>query len=122
MIDIFIFKQAVNVINSFSRTTLPILASTSRASSGLLKSMSSSDEKCSIKEFTNKRREILMLNLSIQEHQEEIDTLHATLKEKEDILHKRDVELGKKMKTFEKLMQERNHRESAAVQDQVITK
>jgi hypothetical protein len=84
--------------------------------------MSSSDEKCSIKEFTNKRREILMLNLSIQEHQEEIDTLHATLKKKEESLQKRDVELGKKMKTFDKLMRERNHRESAAVQDQVITK
>jgi hypothetical protein len=84
--------------------------------------MSSFDEKCSIKEFTNKRREILMLNLSIQEHQQEIEKLHAALKEREDTLQKRDVELGKKMKTFDKLMRERNHRESAAVQDQVITK
>jgi len=84
--------------------------------------MSSSDEKCSIKEFTNKRREILMLNLSIQEHQEEIDALHARLKEQEECLQKRDLDLSKKMKTFDKLMRERNHRESAAVQDQGITK
>ena len=84
--------------------------------------MSSSDEKCSIKEFTNKRREILMLNLSIQEHQEEIDKLHARLKEHEECLRKRDLDLSKKMKSFDKLMRERNHRESAAVQDQGITK
>jgi hypothetical protein len=63
-----------------------------------------------------------MLNLSIQEHQEEIDKLHATLKEQEECLRKRDLDLSKKMKTFDKLMRERNHRESAAVQDQGITK
>jgi len=36
--------------------------------------------KCSIKEFTSKRREILLLNISIETEKEKIASLHSDLR------------------------------------------
>lgn len=69
------------------------------------------DERCSIKEFTNKRREILMLNLSIDAVQEEIDKLHEAYRKKEKRLREREHDLDENMRRFDCLLQDINDRE-----------
>lgn len=69
------------------------------------------DERCSIKEFINKRREILMLNLSIDAVQEEIDKLHEAYREKEKRLQRREHDLDENMRRFDCLLQDIDQRE-----------
>mmetsp|Transcript_8806 Transcript_8806/g.18621 ORF Transcript_8806/g.18621 Transcript_8806/m.18621 type:complete len:303 (-) Transcript_8806:1579-2487(-) len=64
------------------------------------------DEKCSIKEFTNKRREMLMLNMSINTQQEEIDKLHADLEKREHCLQGKEARLNEDMKRFDSFLKE----------------
>ena len=64
------------------------------------------DDKCSIQEFTAKRKEILLLNISIQTQQEQIDNLHKDIHNKENELNKREAKLQKNedsLKELEKL-------------------
>ena len=53
------------------------------------------------KEFTNKRREILLLNIAIKTQQEEIDKLHADLREKQASLKEREDSLINEQKRFD---------------------
>lgn len=69
------------------------------------------DERRSIKEFTNARREILMLNLSIDTHQEEIDKLHEAYREKEKRLQRKEQDLAENMRRFDCLLREVDQRE-----------
>jgi hypothetical protein len=64
------------------------------------------DERYSIKEFINKRREILMLNLSIDAVQEEIDKLHEAYREKEKRVQRREHDLDENMRRFDCLLQD----------------
>jgi adenylate kinase family enzyme len=70
------------------------------------------DERCSIKEFTDKRREILMLNLSIDTHQEELDKLHEAFREREKHFHRREKDLAENMRAFDSLLRGIDQREA----------
>lgn len=73
------------------------------------------DEKCSIKDFTNKRREMLMLNMSINTQQEEIDKLHTDLVRRETNLKEKEADLTENLKRFDSfLMEEYNQKLMAA--------
>jgi len=64
------------------------------------------DDRRSIKEFTNKRREMLMLNMSISTQQEEIDKLHKDLERKEQVLQEKEASLNESMKKFDCFLKE----------------
>ena len=71
------------------------------------------------KEFTNKRREILLLNISIKTQQEEIDKLHtdlrASLKAREDSLIKEQ----KRFDCFLKDLDQSQQSAAAALDEQL---
>ena len=78
-------------------------------SSGILtrhQDRSSADDKRSIQEFTSKRREILLLNISIQNQQEQIDNLHKDLQNKENGINRREAKLLKDEDSFKKLQRD----------------
>ena len=63
-------------------------------------------EKCSMNSFLNKRREILMINMSINTQQEEIDKLGRDLKEKEASLNDKEASLNESMRRFNCFLKE----------------
>jgi len=81
-------------------------------SPAFLRHHSRDDERCSIKEFTDKRREILMLNLSIGTHQEELDKLHEAFREREEHFQRKEKDLAENMRAFDSLLREIDHRET----------
>lgn len=64
------------------------------------------NETCSVKDFTKKRREILMLNMSINTQQEEIDKLHADLERKNQTLQVKEADLNDNLKRFDSFLEE----------------
>lgn len=74
--------------------------------SDILRHRSRADDKCSIKEFTSKRREMLLLNLSIQTQQEEIDKLHADLAKKEHDLHEKEAGLDREQLRYDQFLKD----------------
>jgi adenylate kinase len=70
------------------------------------------DKRCSMKEFTNKRREVLMLNLSIDAHQEELDKLHKAYQEREKRFQRKEKDLAENMRAFDCLLREVDQRQT----------
>ena len=66
------------------------------------------------KEFTNKRREILLLNISIKTQQEEIDKLHTDLRAKEASLKAREDSLIKEQKRFDCFLKDLDQSQQSA--------
>jgi len=78
----------------------------------ILRHHSHDDERCSIKKFIEKRREILMLNLSIDAHQEELDKLHEAFREREKHFQRKEKDLAENMRAFDSLLREIDQRET----------
>jgi adenylate kinase len=78
----------------------------------ILRHHSHDDERSSIKKFMEKRREILMLNLSIDAHQEELDKLHEAFREREKHFQRKEKDLAENMREFDSLLREIDQRET----------
>ena len=78
----------------------------------ILRHHSHDDERCSIKKFMEKRREILMLNLSIDAHQEELDKLHEAFREREKHFQRKEKDLAENMRAFDSLLREIDQKET----------
>ena len=73
------------------------------------------DDKCSLKEFTSKRREILLINLSIQTQQQQIDSMKADLEKRSMALRQKEQDLADSMKRFDTFLQEMNQKQSMTI-------
>ena len=80
----------------------------------LLDSINSPSLSLYSKEFTNKRREILLLNISIKTQQEEIDKLHTDLRAKEASLKAREDSLIKEQKRFDCFLKDLDQSQQSA--------
>ena len=74
------------------------------------------DDKCSLKEFTSKRREILLINLSIQTQQQQIDSMKADLEKRSMALRQKEQHLDDSMKRFDTFLKEMNQKAHEAAE------
>ena len=68
------------------------------------------DEKCSIKEFVNRRREIFLLGLSTETHTDEIKNFHLDVQNKESRLKDKEACWLEKKNRFNSITKELNRR------------
>jgi vacuolar-type H+-ATPase subunit E/Vma4 len=74
------------------------------------------DDKCSLKEFTSKRREILLINLSIQTQQQQIDSMKADLEKRSMALRQKEQHLDDSMKRFDTFLKDMSQKGNEAAE------
>ena len=78
------------------------------------------EKKCSMKSFLDKRKEILMLNMSINTQQEEIDKLEQDLKDREAKVKEKEASLNESMKRFDCFLLELDQKVSIKVYEYCV--